>query len=183
MLEFAVLGLLCDTSLHGYEIKRRLAELGFWRVSFGSLYPGLKRLDRRGLIESDREGRKKMYTLTTEGQKHFMSLLMEHSDAPEEERHFHLRLAFFRYLDAAHRTRSLLRRRNELVEKLTRTKRLMRRAANHGRGKLDRYTRALIERGVRTTEADIAWLDHLIAAERGEQACLTATELSPGGAL
>ena len=45
MLELAVLGLLKDQPLHGYELKKRLGEtLGFlWGVSYGSLYPALRR--------------------------------------------------------------------------------------------------------------------------------------------
>jgi DNA-binding PadR family transcriptional regulator len=53
VLELAVLGLLKDQPLHGYELKKRLGEtLGFlWGVSYGSLYPALRRLDRAGAIE------------------------------------------------------------------------------------------------------------------------------------
>jgi DNA-binding PadR family transcriptional regulator len=48
MLELAILGLLKEQQLHGYELKKRLTEaLGpFSSVSFGSLYPALGRLER-----------------------------------------------------------------------------------------------------------------------------------------
>jgi DNA-binding PadR family transcriptional regulator len=54
VLELAVLGLLKEQPLHGYELKKRLGEtLGFlWGVSYGSLYPALRRLEREGAIES-----------------------------------------------------------------------------------------------------------------------------------
>jgi DNA-binding PadR family transcriptional regulator len=59
MLELAILGLLKDQDLHGYELKRQLANtpglgtLGFGRgVSFGSLYPALRRLERAGAVEA-----------------------------------------------------------------------------------------------------------------------------------
>jgi DNA-binding PadR family transcriptional regulator len=53
MLELAVLGLLKEQPLHGYELKKRLGDtLGFlWGVSYGSLYPALRRLERSGAIE------------------------------------------------------------------------------------------------------------------------------------
>jgi DNA-binding PadR family transcriptional regulator len=53
MLEIAVLGLLKEQPLHGYELKKRLSDtLGFlWGVSYGSLYPALRRLEREGAIE------------------------------------------------------------------------------------------------------------------------------------
>src|ERR1019366_9737857 len=46
VLELAILGLLKEQDLHGYELKKRLAEtLGLGSgVSFGSLYPALGRL-------------------------------------------------------------------------------------------------------------------------------------------
>jgi DNA-binding PadR family transcriptional regulator len=59
MLELAILGLLKDQELHGYELKKRLTNtlgpgvLGFGRgVSFGSLYPALRRLERAGAVKS-----------------------------------------------------------------------------------------------------------------------------------
>src|SRR5579884_2166516 len=48
VLDLAILGLLQEQELHGYEIRRRLRdELGlFANISFGSLYPALNRLER-----------------------------------------------------------------------------------------------------------------------------------------
>jgi len=53
MLELAILGLLKEFPLHGYELKKRLNDtLGHvWGVSYGSLYPALARLERMGAIE------------------------------------------------------------------------------------------------------------------------------------
>lgn len=57
MLELAILGLLGEQELHGYEIRKRLRdELGFFSpVSFGSLYPALSRLERSGAVVSAEE--------------------------------------------------------------------------------------------------------------------------------
>lgn len=53
VLELAILGLLKEAPLHGYELKKRLGEaLGtFWGFSYGSLYPALNRLEKAGAIE------------------------------------------------------------------------------------------------------------------------------------
>ena len=50
VLELAVLGLLHETPMHGYELRKRLnALLGAFRAfSYGSLYPCLKELLRTG---------------------------------------------------------------------------------------------------------------------------------------
>ena len=51
-LELAVLGLLHEHPLHGYELRKRLnVVLGWSRLlSYGSLYPALQRMLRAGLI-------------------------------------------------------------------------------------------------------------------------------------
>jgi DNA-binding PadR family transcriptional regulator len=54
MIDLAILGLLKEQDLHGYELRRQLGELAGWRpaVSFGSLYPALNRLERAGLVKA-----------------------------------------------------------------------------------------------------------------------------------
>ncbi len=56
-IDVAVLGLLSEAELHGYELKKRLGDLTGWRasVSFGSLYPALGRLERQGLVKAVEE--------------------------------------------------------------------------------------------------------------------------------
>jgi DNA-binding PadR family transcriptional regulator len=51
-LELAVLGLLHEAPMHGYELRKRVTGLlGWGRVlSYGSLYPCLKQMLRDGLI-------------------------------------------------------------------------------------------------------------------------------------
>jgi DNA-binding PadR family transcriptional regulator len=54
MLDLAILGLLRDRDLHGYELKKQLHELLGARgaTSFGSLYPALNRLEKAGLVKA-----------------------------------------------------------------------------------------------------------------------------------
>ncbi len=54
MLELAILGLLKEQDLHGYELKKRLSEtLGpLSSASFGSLYPALRRLEAAGALKA-----------------------------------------------------------------------------------------------------------------------------------
>jgi DNA-binding PadR family transcriptional regulator len=55
VLELAILGLLKERPMHGYDLRKRLRdELGpFSNLSFGSLYPALRRLERGGAVETD----------------------------------------------------------------------------------------------------------------------------------
>ena len=52
MLDMAILGLLEEGDLHGYEIRRQLRDhLGVLaNVSFGSIYPALTRLEKAGAV-------------------------------------------------------------------------------------------------------------------------------------
>jgi DNA-binding PadR family transcriptional regulator len=54
VLELAILGLLKEQELHGYELKKRLVDtLGLASgVSFGSLYPALARLESAGAVKA-----------------------------------------------------------------------------------------------------------------------------------
>ncbi len=52
MLELAILGLLKESPMHGYDLRKRLRS-GFGLIaslSFGSLYPALARLERDGAV-------------------------------------------------------------------------------------------------------------------------------------
>src|SRR5680860_272917 len=95
LLELAVLGLLHDSPMHGYELRKRLnAVLGAFRaLSFGTLYPCLRDLVERGWIAEDsatddqpaaatgsvgssRRARI-VYKLTAEGKDHLHRLLSQ----------------------------------------------------------------------------------------------------------
>ncbi|HEX6422566.1 MAG TPA: PadR family transcriptional regulator [Acidimicrobiales bacterium] len=54
MLDLAILGLLAENDLHGYELRKRLGDLLGLRlaISFGSLYPALNRLEKAGLVKA-----------------------------------------------------------------------------------------------------------------------------------
>jgi len=58
MLDLAILGLLEERDLHGYEIRRQLREhLGLLaNVSFGSIYPALSRLEKSGAVVATEGG-------------------------------------------------------------------------------------------------------------------------------
>ena len=54
MLEFALLGLLKERPMHGYDLRKRLREeFGpLSNLSYGSLYPALARLEADGMISA-----------------------------------------------------------------------------------------------------------------------------------
>lgn len=167
MLELAILGLLKERAMHGYELSKQLsARLGFfWTVSFGSLYPTLRKLEQRGAVErflppDAASRRKQVYRITDVGERMLVDLLTGGSSSSWEEEKFPLRLAFFGYLKPDTRIRVLERRKAYLEEKLAEGEASLRRARR------DPYTQSLMRHGLSVTAADIAWLDELIGAER-----------------
>jgi DNA-binding PadR family transcriptional regulator len=126
MLELAILGSLKERPMHGYQLSRQLAEElgGLWRVSFGSLYPTLRRLERDGAVTADAvtgAGRRKtVYRITAEGERLFIRLLEEtpNDGQAAEDARFRVRLAFFRYLPPETRIGLLDRRRAAVQQRL-----------------------------------------------------------------
>ena len=75
-LQMLILKTLTLEPLHGYGIGVRLEQIsgGGFRVNAGSLFPGLRRLERDGLIKgqwrvSENNRRAKYYALTRAGKK------------------------------------------------------------------------------------------------------------------
>ena len=65
----AILALLADQSMHGYQIIREIGERseGAWTPSPGSVYPTLQQLTDEGLVRSSETEGKRVYELTDEG--------------------------------------------------------------------------------------------------------------------
>jgi DNA-binding PadR family transcriptional regulator len=174
-LELAVLGLLHDAPMHGYELRKRVnALLGWGRAfSYGTLYPCLKELVRRGYLTEDsaadptgthlggRRG-KIVYKLTPDGKEHFAELLAEAGPSSWDDEQFGVHFAFFGKADAATRMRILEGRRSRLQERLEQ----FRSALQRTRERLDAYTLELQRHGLESVEREVRWLDELINAER-----------------
>lgn len=170
MLEFAVLGLLHERSMHGYELRRRLnSRLGVFRsLSFGTLYPCLAGLQGRDLVTVDRDapsgttGRRQRitYALTETGRAVFSEMARGSDPASWEDDAFHLRLAFFSRTEREVRLRILEGRRARLAERLARMR------EEHSTEARDRWTDALRLHEEDATERALAWIEELLAAER-----------------
>ena len=77
-----LLGFLMNSSMTGYEIKKRfsLSFSFFSGLSYGSIYPALRKLEQEGLITlkveiQDGSPNRKVYTITDEGRKVFLENL------------------------------------------------------------------------------------------------------------
>jgi DNA-binding PadR family transcriptional regulator len=176
VLEPAILGLLHEAPMHGYELRKRLnLVLGSFRaLSYGSLYPCLKSLVASGWITGAESpaapphalsGKRAriVYQLTAEGKEHFAHILASSGPATWEDENFDVRFAFFAQTDAETRLRILEGRRTRLTERLE----TIRQSYHRTRERMDEYTLELQRHGLEQVEREVRWLDGLIDNERG----------------
>ena len=177
MLEIAVLGLLNESPMHGYELRKRLSGLlGTFRAfSYGSLYPTLRKLSEAGWISDEspaddtalagrsRRG-KRVYRLTADGKEHLAELLAEVGPDAFEEEGFGARLAFFAQTRSDIRLRILEGRRRRVEEQRDGMKSALTRTGQ----RVDRYTRELHDHGLESVDREVRWLDELIEHERSD---------------
>jgi DNA-binding PadR family transcriptional regulator len=187
VLDFAVLGLLYEAPMHGYELRKQLgARLGGFRAfSYGSLYPALRRLVRDGLIMEDtvdradmdasstvsswsrrNSGRRRVYRITAEGKERFAEMLADAGPQTWEDDGFGIHLTFFSRTPAETRMRILEGRRRRVEERREGLRSTLGRAGEQ----IDRYTRELHQLGLDSSEREVRWLNELIAHEQALQA-------------
>jgi DNA-binding PadR family transcriptional regulator len=174
VLEFAILGLLHDAPMHGYELRKRLnAVMGTFRaISYGSLYPALKELLERGLITeagaadasapvlSGRRA-KIVYELTADGKDRFAELVSRTGPESWEDEAFGVHMAFFGSTPAEVRVRILEGRRSRMEERLSN----LHASLARNRERIDTYTLALQRHGLECVEREVRWLNELIENE------------------
>jgi DNA-binding PadR family transcriptional regulator len=170
-IELAVLGLLHEGPMHGYELRKRLnLMLGWGRVlSYGSLYPALKKMVRTGVIAETADAAatsrrpRIVYEVTEAGHAQFERLMSEVGPTAWEDDTFDIRFAFFGRTDMEIRLRVLEGRRSRLQERLARVQAELERT----QAEVNRYAAELQRHGVESVEREVRWLSDLIQAERG----------------
>lgn len=180
MLELAILGILHESPMHGYELRKQLAtKLGAIRaaISYGSLYPTLRRLQAANLITegepeateaaaevppmTSRRGRI-VYKITAEGKERFQELLAQVGPEAYDDPAFGVHFAFFSRTDRQTRLRILEGRRRRVEERREGLRDVLARAAE----RLDAYTLELQRHGLEAADREVRWLEELIATER-----------------
>jgi DNA-binding PadR family transcriptional regulator len=196
MLDLAILGLLEERDLHGYEIRKLLREhLGLLaNVSFGSIYPALTRLEKAGAVVAIDASAAAPSPATTHAAPPTGSLsgelavLRSRRHAPARARRgkkvYRItdkgRGLFAELLaeggatadDRSFSLRLAFARHLAPQARLTLLERrralLVQRLgeAESARADLDVYARSVVQHTADGVARDISWLDHLIASER-----------------
>jgi DNA-binding PadR family transcriptional regulator len=188
-LDLALLGLLADAPMHGYELRSRLIELlGTVRsYSYGSLYPALRRLEAAELIAVEQplidpdsvpltsKRRRLTYHITATGKEHLDTLLAEAGPQAATDEGFGVHLAFFPKTTVDARLRILQARRRRIEERREGLRTSMTRAVQ----RMDDYTLQLHELAMEASDREVKWLSDLISRE--EQLQINPDGTSPPG--
>ncbi|MFZ9309276.1 MAG: PadR family transcriptional regulator [Candidatus Nanopelagicales bacterium] len=178
VFDLAILGLLQESPLHGYELRKRLSALmgAFRAISYGSLYPALRSLAEAGYISetgdktapgpalSSKRARI-TYSLTKQGVSYLKELLQDSGPDAWEDEGFGVRFAFFAHTEEVVRQRILEGRRTRLAERSSQLKKSLANA----RDRIDQYTLELHRHGLEGVENELRWIEGLIAAENKTQ--------------
>ena len=124
---FAVLGILSYGPMSGYDIKKFYEQnvAGFWRESYGQIYPILKRLTTEGLTTRSvhkQEGKpdRHIYALTAKGREELQQWLMEPTGRHIGRHETLLKLMFGQQIPVAENIRQIERfwerQKGELAE-------------------------------------------------------------------
>ena len=168
-LEFALLGLLSQTPLHGYELRKRMGTIfgPFRALSFSVLYPQLRRMLEAGLIEETVVGSpfrrsRSVYDITDKGQARFESLTETVSPETWEDEGFEIRFAFFSPTSSKNRVRILEGRHRRLKEKAE----ILRGELEKSPIGIDKYLEEWRRHSLDSADREIAWLEKMIKTER-----------------
>jgi PadR family transcriptional regulator AphA len=172
-----ILGALLKGPKSGYEIKQLVDKSTrfFWAASYGQIYPELRRLRERGLIEGEESAsggrRRVVFSLTPAGHEALRAWLLEPETGYELRDEGLLKLFFADALEPAEALELLRRFRTQRQEILDRLRAIEPTAKAHGGAPA-----IVLDYGIGSHEWVVAWCD---AMERRLTAAHKTAEVSP----
>lgn len=165
-VKYAMLGILAEKDLHGYELKSSFDEkVGeFWSLNYGQIYSTLDRLEKEDLVTHDRQAQdkrpdRKIYSITRKGRKEldeWLSVPVQRVRALRDE--FFVKLVFMDkdnpgpVLELIEKQKALyLKQMNKLTHRKVEFKK-------KAKSPDALTTELLMDAGLFHAEADIKWL-------------------------
>lgn len=168
MLDNIVLGMILDEPRTGYDIKK-LIEAGvgnFYKVSYGNLYPALKRLADERLVTLDEQTHgkkvKKYYIATDDGKKSFMewlSIPFDHSLGGEA---LMVKIFFFGRLPEDARRRQLGEYEVHFRQSLRKLMAMEKAILKEEGETVDYFEISTLYLGIRNTQIAIDWVKYIM---------------------
>ena len=171
MLDYIILGMVVSTDLTGYDIKKYIESgIGvFYRASYGSLYPALKKLTEKGCLvmyEKPQGGRqKKFYQLTDEGKKVFMNWLVSSMSVFDGANTHLAKVYFFDTLPSDIRDRQLLEHEMNNINYLWKLQTLEKKLNQMENKDCFYHKLSTLYYGIYITQATIRWCQHIRAGK------------------
>ena len=170
-LRYALLGALADRPRNGYALLKHFEQsLAYaWPASHSQIYPELARLLEDGLIEQTESGPRgsRTYALTDAGLDEIRRWLRETEPDRRIRRDATLRTFFLWLLEPDDAEAQVERERTYWSGLLGEFERI--RAEPTGTNRKARTFRIALEGGIRTVEAQLAWLDDVLEEIRSPE--------------
>ncbi len=165
-LKYALLGLLAETPKYGYEIKQQFeGALGnVWSVSYGQLYPTLRRLSELGWVTKKtapgkKAAEKNIYSITAKGKRKLDEWLLKPLRTNYKVKdEFTLKFLFFDKIPKE----KVLEYLKTQQKKTVMQKENFQRTLVSIREEINFYLQAIIRKGIIHLEAENQWLEEVI---------------------
>jgi DNA-binding PadR family transcriptional regulator len=163
-VKHALLGLLTQRPMHGYELKSVFEETvgTLWELNIGQIYNTLRLLERDGQVEmqgQEQEGRgppRKVYAITETGRQELARWMEEPVRRPRRFKDaFYIKLVFHKLLGLGDVEALIWNQRQAYLQVLRQLNDLLAEVD----AEADPFTTLLLEGGAFHLEADLRWLD------------------------
>ncbi len=174
--KYAVLGLMAEKPVSGYDIKKAVEEsLGnFWSESYGQIYPVIKQLTEEGFVIREavetREGKpsRHVYTITDRGREKLRTWLLEPAEPHRERVEILLKLFFGKEIPISENIKHLQRFKEEhsaLLEKYLTIEACLKK--EYGNETALPYWLSTVRCGIKVSSAMIEWCNETIENFKG----------------
>lgn len=171
MLVLLILGQLLDQPAHGYAIKQILDQLlGSRKLSWGSLYPILKKLEKDILIKKITSKQpsggptQKVYSITDAGRKYFYELMIQPVSESGDTK-IHYKLLFFNKISKEVRIKILHDYRQYLTDKTEEVQKHLSEYQKQKSLKESPYILEVLEHTLATYRLEKDWVSKLLTKE------------------
>jgi len=167
MTKYILIGIVLREELTGYDIKKEV-EMGignFYKASYGSLYPALKRLTEQGVLnmrEEPQGGRiKKYYKATERGREEFLEWLSTPYDPNNSEEQPLVKVYFFGELSPDTRRKRLEEYENYTSLMLHQLEQMEKQYAGEELNDRHYFELSTLYYGIRNGYETLKWFRHL----------------------
>lgn len=169
--QYAILGILSISPGSGYDIKKYCDTVisNIWNENFGHIYPVLKNMSQKGLIEqqdSNEATRRKEYKITKLGLEEFYNWLIEPTHVTPTRSEFMLKFLFSSNLPTENIIKMLEEYKKHHIKKhieLSKTEEELKRGNDNIRKERTLFLIASLRYGILSAESGIKWCDEVIS--------------------